>query len=71
MPLINIVFNEKGFLMNKWSTSHLIAMGAICFIIGIIVGMLFLGPNWFISQDCTHYPFLLLDPKLYVACKTP
>jgi hypothetical protein len=57
--------------MNKWSTSHLIAMGAICFIIGIIVGMLFLGPNWFVSQDCTHYPFLLLDPKLYVACKTP
>ena len=40
--------------------------GCIGGVIGYYVGM-----NAFIHSQCMSYPFLLLDPHQYVACKLP
>jgi hypothetical protein len=42
-----------------------------CFAGGIIFGVVWIGPHWFVSQNCVSYPFLLLDPHQYIACRLP
>ncbi|GHO68362.1 hypothetical protein KSC_072540 [Ktedonobacter sp. SOSP1-52] len=50
----------------------ILAFIALCSGIGgIVIGTFLIGPQWYVSHNCLAYPFLLLDPHQYIACKIP
>ncbi|GHO44564.1 hypothetical protein KSX_27270 [Ktedonospora formicarum] len=46
-------------------------VGIVCLALGVLIGTVIIGPHWFVSQNCAYYPFLLVNPSQYVACKLP
>jgi hypothetical protein len=53
-------------VFNPWSLVLVVAI----FGIGVFVGG-YLGEQFFVHQNCIAYPFLLLNPNYYVACRLP
>jgi hypothetical protein len=64
---------SSGLIMSNIYVTALVFFifgGAVGFLIGFLLGNLY-GVHNFIVNNCTSYPFLLLDSKTHLACMRP